>query len=144
MMGAKHTNQPGGDNGETHPSFAFFNIAESNEKLKVTFGDILLVTTDEVRSRNKMAWLKSETKEYTLMNVSFAQLLRYCPTLVKVNKFTLLSFDAIHTYRYDFITLYNLFPDWRNKQVILARNYREVFQQRMKLAITVPNLSFTT
>lgn len=115
-----------------HLEFGFFNVAELHEKLRVKFSDILLVTTDEVESRNKLLCLKNETRQYTLMNVSFADLLKHSPKLIMVNKFALLSVEAVHSWRYDFITLGNFFPGWDNKQVVLSRNYRKIFYFKIK------------
>jgi hypothetical protein len=131
----KEASGSGGSNGdgkESHPEFSFFNVAELHEKLKVKFSNILLVTADEAGSRNKLLFLKNETREYTLMNISFADLLNHSPKLVMVNKFALLSLDAVHSWRYDFITLDNLFPGWDNKQVVLGRNYRKMFYLKIQ------------
>lgn len=117
--------------GETPLQISFFNVAELHEKLKIDFSDILLVTTDETESRNKLVWLKDEVREYTLMNVPFAALLEHTDNLVMVNKGTLISIGAVHWFGYDFITLKNLFPGWNNKQVTLGRNYREDFYSKV-------------
>lgn len=151
MKEALDTNLQDEHKEETRSHVFFFNVAEMHEKLKVNFLDIILVVTDEVRSRNKLVWLKNETKEYTLMNVSFPLLLRHSSKLVKVNKFTLISVEAVHSCTYDFITLYNLFAGWNNKQVTLGRHYRDAFYNRIeKLKVQkhdyfkTRNLSFTT
>jgi len=112
---------------DAYPKTSFFNVAELNEKLKVNFADIMLAMADEHDSRNKLIWLKGETKEYTLMNVSFSKLLERNNDLIMVNKFTLISMEAVCSFRYDFITLKNLFPVWNNKQVVLGRTYRNTF-----------------
>ncbi len=109
------------------PKVSFFNVAELNEKLKVCYSDILLVTTDDSDRRNKLIWLKGKTKEYTLMNVGFTELLENTNTLLMVNKSTLINMEAMRSYRYDFITLENLFPGWNNKQIILGRTFRKSF-----------------
>jgi len=114
------------------PKILFFNVAELNEKLKINLLDILLVTADNEGSRNKLIWLKNETKEYTLMNVSFSKLLDNTSNLVMVNKFTIISIEAVRSYRYDFITLKNIFMGWNNKQVTLGRQYRESFYGKIR------------
>lgn len=151
MEEALDTNLPDEHKEESHPPVFFFNVAEMHEKLKVDFSDIILVVTDEVSSRNKLVWLKNESKEYTLMNVSFPLLLKYSGKLLKVNKFTLLSLDAVHSCTYDFITLYNIFPTWDNKQVTLGRHYRDAFYKRIEklkgqkpVFFNTRNLSFAT
>jgi len=151
MEEASHTNMPGQYKEEARYPVFFFNVAEMNEKLKIDFSDILLIATDEVSSRNKVVWLKSEAREFTLMNVSFPLFLKYSGKLLKVNKFTILSVDAVHSCTYDFITLNNLFPGWNNKQVTLGRHYRDAFYKRIeKQKLQKPgffktqNLSFAT
>jgi hypothetical protein len=116
---------------ETTPEFFFFNVAESHEKLFVHIPDILLVTADVGDSRNKMVCIKTEPKEYTLMNITFQRLLEYNPGLIPVNKFTLVSVEAIYTHRYDYITLKNIFTGWNKKQITLNRNYRKEFYRRV-------------
>jgi len=118
--------------GEIYPKISFFNVAERNEKLKINFSDILLVITDEHERRNKLIWIKGKTEEYTLMNVCFTELLENSNNLMMVNKSTLLSMEAVSSYRYDFITLENLFPEWNNKQVTLSRKYRNDFYDRIE------------
>jgi len=151
MEEASHTNLLDEHKEEAHSPVFFFNVAEMHEKLKVDFSDIVLVVTDEISSRNKVVWLKNETKEYTLMNVSFPLFLKYSGKLFKVNKFTLLSVDAVHSCTHDFITLNNLFPGWTNKQVTLGRHYRDAFYKRIEklkgqksVFFNTRNLSFTT
>lgn len=132
MKEAAGTSGSNGDGEEPRSGFGFFNVAELHEKLKVKFSDILLITADDVEGRNKLIWLKNETREYTLMNVRFADLLKHSQKLVMVNKFALVSLEAVHSWRYDFITLANLFPGWNNKQVVLSRNYREIFYLKIQ------------
>lgn len=115
------------DDKNSTPAFGFYHVAELNEKLKVNFADIILATVDEVDSRHKKVWLKGEIQTYTLMDVKFDDLLRCSDKLVQTNKSTLLSVDAVHSYRFDMITLCDLFPDWHSHQVILGRNYKETF-----------------
>jgi hypothetical protein len=110
---------------------SFFNVAELNEKLKVNFSNILLVTTDDYDRRNKLIWLKGKIKEYTLMNVGFDTLLENTNNLLMVNKSTLLSIEAVCSYRYDCITLENLFPGWNDKQITLGNIYRKGFYSRI-------------
>lgn len=150
MKEAIHTNLPGEFMDARSPVY-LFNVAEMHEKLKVDFSEIILVVTDEISSRNKLVWLKSEAREYTLMNVSFPLFLKYSDKLLMVNKFTLLSVDAVHSCTYDFITLNNLFPGWNNKQVTLGRPYRDDFYKRIEKQkvykpkfFTTQNLSFAT
>lgn len=151
MEEAKHTNWQDKHREVIDSRVFFFNVAEMHEKLKVDFSDILLVATDEISSRNKLVWLKNETREYTLMNVSFPLFLIHSEKLLKVNKFTLLSVDLVHSCTHDFITLYNLFPGWNNKQVTLGRHYRDDFYKRFgqnktqkHVFLKTQNLSFTT
>ena len=110
---------------------SFFNVAELNEKLKVNFSNILLVTTDDYDRRNKLIWLKGKTKEYTLMNVGFTELLQNCNNLVMVNKSTLINVEALCSCRYDFITLENLFTGWNDKQITLGKTYRKGFYSKI-------------
>lgn len=116
----------------SYPKASFFNVAELDEKLKVNFSDILMVTTDDYDRRNKIISLKGKTKEYTLMNVCFNTLLENSNNLVMVNKYTLISIEAVCSYRYDFITLENLFPGWSDKQVTLGKTYRKGFYSLIK------------
>jgi len=132
MKEALHVIYSGVKNGYSHPKVPFFNVAELHEKLKVDASDILMAEADEAGSRNKLIWLKGEEKEYTIMNVSFVKLLEYSNNLIMVNKFTILSIEAVRSYRHDFITLKNIFPGWNNKQVTLGRNYRKGFYSRIE------------
>jgi len=109
----------------------FLNVAELPEKLLVYLPDVLLVETDEYGSKSKVASIKDEEKPYTLMNCSFAILLVRSPDLIMVNKHTLVSVKVVHSYRYDSITLKNIFPGWHNKQIALNRDYRKDFYTKI-------------
>ena len=108
------------------------NVAELHEKLHVNLADVMLVAADEHDSQNKIAYIKGEEKEYTLMNIPFKELLSQTNNLVMVNKFTLVSIDAVHSHRHDCITLKNLFKGWLNKQITLGVKYREDFYSRVE------------
>ena len=135
IVEAVHVILPDGILGKVSPKTtfsktSFFNVAELDEKLKVNFADVMLVTTDFDR-RNKLIWLKGKPKEYTLMNVGFTKLLQNCNNLVMVNKSTLINVEAICSCRYDFITLENLFTGWNNKQITLGKTYRKGFYSKI-------------
>jgi hypothetical protein len=117
--------------GEIPPKILFVNVAELHEKLKINIQDILLVETDEYDSRNKMVYIKGKEEIYTIMNIPFKRLLSCSDTLLMVNKFTLISADAVNSYKYDCITLKSLFVGWKNKQVTLHPKYREVFYKKV-------------
>ena len=135
IVEAVHVILPDGILGKVSPKTtfsktSFFNVAELDEKLKVNFADVMLVTTDFDR-RNKLIWLNGKPKEYTLMNVGFTKLLQNCNNLVMVNKSTLINVEAICSCRYDFITLENLFTGWNNKQITLGKTYRKGFYSKI-------------
>ncbi len=108
------------------------NVAELDEKLYINLADIMLVEADKPDSRNKVVYIRNEEREYTLMNMPFKKLLSCTNDLVMVNKHTIVSIDAVHSNRYDCITLKNLFKGWLNKQVTLSRNYRQEFNSRVE------------
>jgi len=135
MKEALHVISLVGYKGDVSPKTPFFNVAELHEKLKVNFADILLATADEDGSRNKLIWLKEEAKAYTLMNISFPKLLNCSDKLIMVNKFTIVSIEAVRSYRHDIITLKNIFPGWNNKQITLGRNYRKGFYGRIEIQV---------
>ncbi|HTA26690.1 MAG TPA: hypothetical protein VK809_02800 [Bacteroidia bacterium] len=108
------------------------NVAELEEKLHIKLADIILIEADEPDSRNKVAYIKNEDREYTLMNVAFKKLLTRTNNLIMVNKHTLVSLDAVKTHRHDCITLKDLFKGWLNKQITLSRKCRPEFYSRIE------------
>lgn len=111
---------------------AFFNVIESDKKISVYSSAILLIVTDKIDCRNQVAYIKGETREYTLTHITLKYLLLFSPELVQVAKSILVSTEVIHFYRYDIILLKNLFTGWDNKEITLHRSYRKEFYRRME------------
>lgn len=111
--------------------FELFNVAESAKKMKIRLPDIMLVTTDEVDPRHKVAWMRNGDK-YTLMNCKLEHLVDNSPALIQVNKSEAVSLDAVHEVEHDLITLKGIVTkDNRPMQVTLSRVFQAKFKERM-------------
>lgn len=132
MKEAKHTITSVGY-GKPRSGSVLFNVAEMRMKLRIYPDDILLAEIDEIDSRNKKTCIKNEARIYTLMNVSFSELRDYGRNMIMVNKYTLISLEAVHDCMYDIITLKDLFTGWKGKQVTLSRKYNADFYAHMRL-----------
>jgi len=111
--------------------YELFNIAESNKKVKIRLPDIMLITTDDVDPRHKVAWMRTGEK-YTLMNCTLEHLIGNSPSLVQVNRAEAVSMEAVHEVEHDLITLKGVkSEDGRQKQVTLGAAFKKKFKERM-------------
>ncbi|HXP52816.1 MAG TPA: response regulator [Bacteroidia bacterium] len=111
--------------------YELFNVAESNKKVKIRLGDIMLITTDDVDPRHKQAWMKNGEK-YTLMNCKIEHLTANSPSLVQVNRAEAVSLEAVHEVEHDLITLKGVLAEnGRPKQVTLGVAFKKKFKERM-------------
>jgi len=106
--------------------YALFKVAESNDKVKIYFSDILYVKPDTVDPRNKQLYMANGVS-YTLMNYTFEHLLSICPVLVMVNRAELVSARAVHTVRHNIVILKGVYEGNKAKKVILSDNCRKEF-----------------
>jgi DNA-binding LytR/AlgR family response regulator len=111
-------------------SCTLFNIAESSDKMKIFLADILFVKTDDIAPRNKVIYMKHGEK-YTIMDCKFETLLEMAPTLIQVNRKSLVSIDAVMHVRHDLIILKNVTDNKGAVQVILSDTCRKKFMERM-------------
>ncbi len=108
--------------------YAFYNVAESDSKIRIKLSDIMFVRSDEADPRNKIIVLKNG-QDYTLMNYTFDQLLDEAPLLVKVNRRELISVEAVDQYRHDEITVKNVKGRYMVRYVTLSDNCRKNFKE---------------
>jgi len=113
---------------DSNTKYALFNVAESENKIRLALADILFVKSDIVDPRNKSIYLKSGTC-YTLMNYTFDYLLDLSNSLIKINRTELVSMKAVEQVRHDLITL--KLSDKINpyRQVTLSDGYRKEFME---------------
>lgn len=111
---------------ERREKYVLFNTAESKEKIRLCLQDIFYVEPDTYDARNKKVIMR-DGKQHTLMRCSFEQLLSKALTLIQVNRYELISTEAVQKVRYDLITL--KFQDKKEtiKQVTLNRTFRKDF-----------------
>jgi len=111
--------------------YELFNVAESSKKVKIRLKDIMLITTDDIDPRHKLAWLKGG-ETYTLMNCKIEHLTANSPTLVQVNRAEAVSLEAVHEVEHDLITLKGILADnGKPKQVTLGAAFKKKFKERM-------------
>jgi len=111
--------------------YGLFNVAESKKKVKIHLIDIMLITTDDVDPRHKLAWMRNGEK-YTLMNYSIEHLTSNSSALVQVNKGEAVSMEAVHEVEHDQITLKGILSEsGMPKQVTLGNAFKEKFRERM-------------
>jgi two-component system LytT family response regulator len=111
--------------------YELFNVAESNKKVKIRLPDVMLITTDDVDPRHKVAWMRSGEK-YTLMNCTLEHLVQNSSSLVQVNRAEAVSLEAVHEVEHDLITLKGVkTEDGRQKQVTLGTAFKKKFKERM-------------
>ena len=84
--------------------YASFNVAESDNKIRIKSADIMLVRSDDSDPRNKQIFLRNG-KHFLAMNYTFDDLLDIAPMLIKVNRRELISIDTVHQYKHDEITI---------------------------------------
>ena len=111
--------------------YELFNVAESNKKVKIRLGDILLVSTDEIDPRHKQVWLKNG-ETYTLMNYRLDDLVEHSPTLIQVNRAELVSLEAVHEVERDLITLKGVKAEnGKPMQITLSPSFKKKFMDKM-------------
>jgi|GEM_PF-385478 DNA-binding LytR/AlgR family response regulator len=112
--------------------YELFNVADSNEKVRVSLSDIFLVTTDVDNARNKRIVMRSGEK-HTLMYCNFEYLLSIAPQLMRVNKSDLVSEDAVLRFKHDIIILKVNNEKGSPRYITLNRAYREEFMKRISI-----------
>jgi two-component system LytT family response regulator len=111
--------------------YELFNVAESNKKVNIRLPDIMLITTDDIDPRHKLAWMRNGEK-YTLMNCKLEHMVNNHSTLVQVNRAEAVSLEAVHEVEHDLITLKGILTeDGRPKQVTLGPAFKQKFKERM-------------
>ena len=111
--------------------YQLFNVAESNKKVKIRLPDIMLITTDDIDPRHKIAWMRNGEK-YTLMNTKLEHLVQNSTSLVQVNRSMAVSLEAVHEVEYDLITLKGIFDeDKKPMQVTLGSAFKAKFKEKM-------------
>ena len=110
--------------------YDLFNVAESRRKLKIHLPDIMMVGTDGVDPRHKIAIMRNGEK-HTIMDCTLEFLMDSCASLVQVNKREAISLEVVNEVDHDLVTLKPMADKDAPKHITLGRAFRKSFKERL-------------